>query len=66
MGSMEEPVEEYKSPFNFEQGVNTSYLYLSPEESFTSPGSPGLPLRGICVCSGAQCVFRCGLVFVIV
>ncbi|XP_016388643.1 tumor protein D52 isoform X3 [Sinocyclocheilus rhinocerous] len=46
MGSMEEPVEEYKSPFNFEQGVNTSYLYLSPEESFTPPGSPALPLRG--------------------
>lgn len=46
MGSMEEPVEEYKSPFNFEQGVNTSYLYLSPEESFTPPGSPVLPLRG--------------------
>uniref|UniRef100_A0A8C2ETZ3 Tumor protein D52 n=2 Tax=Cyprinus carpio TaxID=7962 RepID=A0A8C2ETZ3_CYPCA len=43
---MEEPVEEYKSPFNFEQGVNTSYLYLSPEESFTPPGSPVLPLRG--------------------
>ncbi|XP_059412577.1 tumor protein D52 isoform X3 [Carassius carassius] len=46
MGSMEEPVEEYKSPFNFEQGVNTSYLYLSPKESFTPPGSPVLPLRG--------------------
>lgn len=46
MGSMEEPVEEYKSPFNFEQGVNISYLYLSPEESFTPPGSPVLPLRG--------------------
>ncbi|XP_016093903.1 tumor protein D52-like isoform X3 [Sinocyclocheilus grahami] len=46
MGSMEEPVEEYKSPFNFEQGVNTSYLYLSPEESFTPPGSPVLLLRG--------------------
>ncbi|KAI2652748.1 Tumor protein D52 [Labeo rohita] len=43
---MEEPVEEYKSPFNFEQGVNTSYLYLSPEESFTPPGSPVLALRG--------------------
>uniref|UniRef100_A0A9J7YXC1 Tumor protein D52 n=2 Tax=Cyprinus carpio TaxID=7962 RepID=A0A9J7YXC1_CYPCA len=46
MGSMEEPVEEYKSPFNFEQGVNTSYLYLSPEESFTPPGSPVLQRRG--------------------
>ncbi|XP_067282623.1 tumor protein D52 isoform X2 [Pseudorasbora parva] len=42
---MEEPVEEYKSPFNFEQGVNTSYLYLSPKESFTPPGSPVPSLR---------------------
>ncbi|XP_051727621.1 tumor protein D52 isoform X6 [Ctenopharyngodon idella] len=46
MGSMEEPVEEYKSPFNFEQGVNTSYLYLSPKESLTPPGSPVPSLRG--------------------
>ncbi|XP_059365777.1 tumor protein D52-like isoform X5 [Carassius carassius] len=46
MGIMDEPVEEYKSLFNFEQGVNSSYLYLSPEESFTPPGSPVLPLRG--------------------
>ncbi|TRY84393.1 hypothetical protein DNTS_025477 [Danionella cerebrum] len=46
VGSMEEPVEDYKSPFNFEQGVNTSYLYLSPEESFTPPGSPLLSFRG--------------------
>ncbi|KAI7798667.1 putative tumor protein D52 [Triplophysa rosa] len=43
---MEEPVEEYKSPFNFEQGVNTSYLYLSPKESFTPPGSPVPSFRG--------------------
>ncbi|ROK35783.1 Tumor protein D52 [Anabarilius grahami] len=43
---MEEPVEEYKSPFNFEQGVNTSYLYLSPKENFTPPGSPVPSLRG--------------------
>ncbi|XP_057210006.1 tumor protein D52 isoform X2 [Triplophysa rosa] len=46
MGRMEEPVEEYKSPFNFEQGVNTSYLYLSPKESFTPPGSPVPSFRG--------------------
>lgn len=52
MGSMEEPVEEYKSPFNFEQGVNTSYLYLSPKENFTPPGSPVPSLRG-------NCLFRC-------
>ncbi|XP_056106031.1 tumor protein D52 isoform X3 [Rhinichthys klamathensis goyatoka] len=43
---MEEPVEEYTSPFNFEQGLNTSYLYLSPKESFTPPGSPVPSLRG--------------------
>ncbi|XP_051519917.1 tumor protein D52-like isoform X4 [Myxocyprinus asiaticus] len=46
MGSMEEPVEEYKSPFNFEEGVNTSYLYLSPNENFTPSGSPVLSFRG--------------------
>ncbi|XP_051526846.1 tumor protein D52-like isoform X3 [Myxocyprinus asiaticus] len=46
MGNMEEPVEEYKSPFNFEQGVNTSYLFLSPNENFTPPGSPVLSYRG--------------------
>ncbi|XP_077052439.1 tumor protein D52 isoform X2 [Siphateles boraxobius] len=46
MSSMEEPVEEYTSPFNFEQGLNTSYLYLSPKESFTPPGSPIPSLRG--------------------
>lgn len=61
MGSMEEPVEEYTSPFNFEQGLNTSYLYLSPKESFTPPGSPVPSLRGNCVCSGAEwmCVCVC-------
>ncbi|XP_007249371.3 tumor protein D52 isoform X4 [Astyanax mexicanus] len=42
-----DPVEEYKSPFNFEQGVNTSYLYLSPKENFTPTSSPVLPYRGI-------------------
>lgn len=42
-----DPVEEYKSPFNFEQGVNTSYLYLSPKENFSPPSSPVLPYRGI-------------------
>ncbi|XP_072532112.1 tumor protein D52 isoform X1 [Salminus brasiliensis] len=42
-----DPVEDYKSPFNFEQGVNTSYLYLSPKENFTPPSSPALPYKGI-------------------
>ncbi|XP_048849391.1 tumor protein D52 [Brienomyrus brachyistius] len=37
--------DDYTSPFNFEQGVNTSYLYLSPTVSLTQPGSPGSPLR---------------------
>lgn len=54
MGSMEEPVEEYESPFNFEQGVNTSYLYLSPKENFTPPGSPVTSVKGNRVCSAAE------------
>lgn len=32
--------EEYTSPFDFEQGVNTNYLYLSPGYTVTPPGSP--------------------------
>ncbi|XP_014033678.1 tumor protein D52 isoform X4 [Salmo salar] len=32
--------QEYKSPFDFEQGVNSSYLYLSPSFNVTPPGSP--------------------------
>ncbi|XP_046690811.1 tumor protein D52 isoform X5 [Silurus meridionalis] len=41
-----DPMEDYKSPFSFEEGLNTSYLYLSPKESFTPPSSPALPCRG--------------------
>ncbi|XP_053084189.1 tumor protein D52 isoform X4 [Pangasianodon hypophthalmus] len=41
-----DPTEEYVSPFCFEQGLNTNYLYLSPKESFTPPSSPALPCRG--------------------
>ncbi|KAI4901988.1 hypothetical protein NFI96_017211 [Prochilodus magdalenae] len=41
-----DPVEEYQSPFNFEQGVNIRYLYLSPDENFTPPSSPVLLRRG--------------------
>ncbi|XP_023675861.1 tumor protein D52 isoform X2 [Paramormyrops kingsleyae] len=37
--------DDYMSPFNFEQGVNTSYLYLSPTVSLTQAESPGSPLR---------------------
>ncbi|XP_060798711.1 tumor protein D52 isoform X3 [Neoarius graeffei] len=38
--------EDYTSPFSFEQGLNTSYLYLSLKESFTPPNSPARPCRG--------------------
>lgn len=41
-----EPLEEYQSPFDFEQGVNTSYLYLSPAYSDTPPSSPASKTRG--------------------
>lgn len=41
-----EPLEEYQSPFDFEQGVNTSYLYLSPAYGDTPPSSPAAKTRG--------------------
>ncbi|XP_027031565.1 tumor protein D52 isoform X1 [Tachysurus fulvidraco] len=41
-----DPIEDYKSPFSFEEGFNTNYLYLSPKESFTPLSSPALPCRG--------------------
>ncbi|XP_039876566.1 tumor protein D52 isoform X2 [Simochromis diagramma] len=41
-----DPLEEYRSPFDFEQGVNTSYLYLSPALSDTPPSSPAVKTRG--------------------
>ncbi|XP_007547816.1 PREDICTED: tumor protein D52 isoform X2 [Poecilia mexicana] len=40
-----EPLEEYHSPFDFEQGVNSSYLYLSPAYSDTPPSSPAVRSR---------------------
>ncbi|XP_027892656.1 tumor protein D52 isoform X1 [Xiphophorus couchianus] len=40
-----EPLEEYHSPFDFEQGVNSSYLYLSPDYSDTPPSSPAVRSR---------------------
>ncbi|XP_062342891.1 tumor protein D52 isoform X2 [Osmerus eperlanus] len=43
---MDPLLEEYTSPFDFEQGVNTSYLYLSPDLNVTPPGSPGAAVRG--------------------
>lgn len=41
-----EPLEEYRSPFDFEQGVNASYLYLSPPQGDTPPSSPAENSRG--------------------
>ncbi|XP_069372970.1 tumor protein D52 isoform X4 [Paralichthys olivaceus] len=41
-----EPLEEYHSPFDFEQGVNTRYLYLSPTYGDTPPSSPAVRTRG--------------------
>ncbi|XP_028819015.1 tumor protein D52 isoform X3 [Denticeps clupeoides] len=41
-----DPADEYKSPFNFEEGVNASYLYLSPSEVVTPPSSPLVAVRG--------------------
>ncbi|TWW65706.1 Tumor protein D52 [Takifugu flavidus] len=40
-----EPLEEYHSPFDFEQGVNASYLYLSPAYGDTPPSSPAVATR---------------------
>ncbi|KAM8966279.1 tumor protein D52-like isoform 2-T2 [Pelodytes ibericus] len=34
--------DDYKSPFNFESGVNRNYLFLSPHLSNTPPDSPTL------------------------
>ncbi|XP_028316641.1 tumor protein D52 isoform X4 [Gouania willdenowi] len=42
-----EPLEEYHSPFDFEQGVNASYLFLSPAYSDTPPSSPALLFCGL-------------------
>ncbi|KAG8441905.1 hypothetical protein GDO86_010909 [Hymenochirus boettgeri] len=39
--------DEYKSPFNFDSGVNTNYLYLSPPVNATPPDSPTLPRRDL-------------------
>nr|XP_043908417.1 tumor protein D52 isoform X1 [Solea senegalensis] len=40
-----DPLEEYHSPFDFEQGVNTRYLYLSPTYCDTPPSSPAVATR---------------------
>ncbi|XP_074057864.1 tumor protein D52 isoform X1 [Macrotis lagotis] len=39
--------EDYKSPFDFESGVNKNYLYLSPSVNTSPPGSPTLQRLGL-------------------
>uniref|UniRef100_A0A0D9RLP0 Tumor protein D52 n=1 Tax=Chlorocebus sabaeus TaxID=60711 RepID=A0A0D9RLP0_CHLSB len=39
--------EDYQSPFDFEAGVNKSYLYLSPSGNSSPPGSPTLQKFGL-------------------
>ncbi|OXB63969.1 UNVERIFIED_CONTAM: hypothetical protein H355_010175, partial [Colinus virginianus] len=39
--------EDYKSPFDFNAGVDRNYLYLSPGISLTPPGSPTLSKSGL-------------------
>lgn len=38
--------EDYKSPFDFNTGVNRNYLYLSPCLTLSPPGSPVLKNSG--------------------
>ncbi|XP_019383378.1 PREDICTED: tumor protein D52 isoform X2 [Gavialis gangeticus] len=37
-----DPYEDYKSPFDFNAGVNRNYLYLSPNVNVSPPESPAL------------------------
>ncbi|XP_027732936.1 tumor protein D52 isoform X1 [Vombatus ursinus] len=39
--------EDYKSPFDFDSGVNKNYLYLSPSVNTSPPGSPILQRLGL-------------------
>nr|XP_044636250.1 tumor protein D52 isoform X5 [Equus asinus] len=39
--------EDYQSPFDFDTGVNKSYLYLSPSGNPSPPGSPTLQKFGL-------------------
>nr|XP_020144286.1 tumor protein D52 [Microcebus murinus] len=39
--------EDYQSPFDFDTGVNKSYLYLSPSGNSSPPGSPTLQKFGL-------------------
>lgn len=45
-GSEMDFYEDYQSPFDFNTGVNKSYLYLSPNGNVSPPGSPALQKRG--------------------
>lgn len=38
--------EDYQSPFDFDTGVNKSYLYLSPSGNSSPSGSPTLQKFG--------------------
>lgn len=46
-GSEMDFYEDYQSPFDFNTGVNKSYLYLSPNGNVSPPGSPALQKRGL-------------------
>ncbi|XP_029447393.1 tumor protein D52 isoform X5 [Rhinatrema bivittatum] len=39
--------EDYRSPFDFNIGVNRNYLFLSPSVNITPPGSPTLQNIGL-------------------
>ncbi|XP_066122471.1 tumor protein D52 isoform X6 [Saccopteryx bilineata] len=39
--------EDYQSPFDFAAGVNKNYLYLSPSDHPSAPGSPVLQRLGL-------------------
>ncbi|KAM5211491.1 tumor protein D52 isoform 5-T5 [Hipposideros larvatus] len=39
--------EDYQSPFDFDEGVNKNYLYLSPSGNSSPPGSPTLQKFGL-------------------
>ncbi|XP_038029855.2 tumor protein D52 isoform X8 [Anas platyrhynchos] len=39
--------EDYKSPFDFNSGVDRNYLYLSPGINLSPPGSPTLTKPGL-------------------
>lgn len=46
--------EDYKSPFDFNSGVDRNYLYLSPGINLSPPGSPTLTKPGNVLLSLSQ------------